>query len=88
MEMYMLVNTLLTRCMGSEFINSAMDTNTRDPGMRVEGKGWVLTLSETGILNRVTGKMGSSSKQAIKLNHLNLNLTFLLILAKFLLLFR
>lgn len=58
MGIYILGNILQTRCMALVFINLAMDTGMREPGMREEGRDLVHTLSEMVRHNLVTGKMG------------------------------
>lgn len=57
-------NILQTRCMVLGCTGLGADTDTREPGMREEGKGSVCTLLETVRLNWVTGKTEFSVFQA------------------------
>lgn len=82
MGIHMLENILRIKCMGLESIDLQMDIGTREPGMRVEGKGLVCTRSELGKLRLGTGKMESLMFQAHKMQ-LILYLQLLLIIPKY-----
>uniref|UniRef100_M1B076 1-phosphatidylinositol-4-phosphate 5-kinase n=1 Tax=Solanum tuberosum TaxID=4113 RepID=M1B076_SOLTU len=63
MEIIMLGNILLIRCMVSEYMFLQMGIGMKEPGMREGDKGLGCILLETGKPSLVIGKMGSLTFQ-------------------------
>lgn len=68
----MLGNISQTRCMVLGSIGLQMDIGMKVPGTKEGGRGLVCTLSEMAKRNLATGKMGSSTVLACKIQILNL----------------
>lgn len=66
----MLENILKTKCMDMESIVLQTGIDTKDHGMKEEGKGLVRTLSETAKRNLAIGTMGSLISQVLIVQHI------------------